>query len=185
MFLSILSFPTALPFPHSVCTAETPAKTITASKQCLLCQSGEWTVSQSSPLMYSLHSHKPSEEDRRGRGGQNTVLLPIWNCFPEQQGWTIANHVLSSNQRRLTSRFPFRLYIVSSLWIWAHRYFCKEKGGNASFWKTSGLSENSLLLQTEGQQRNCIGVCIKMLGTWSQVPESLWAKIVSLSLGAC
>lgn len=38
VFLRILSFPTALPFPHSVCTAEIPAKTITVGKQCLLCQ---------------------------------------------------------------------------------------------------------------------------------------------------
>lgn len=134
----------------------------------------EWTVSQSSPLMYRLHSHKPSEENRQGEGRT------------EQQGWTTANHVLSSNQRRLTSRFPFRLYIVSSLWIWAHRYLCKEKRRKCFILKkTAGLSENSLSLQTAEQQRNCIGVSIKTLGAGSQVPKPRWALLLPLRLGAC
>lgn len=64
MFLRIQRFP--LLCPHSVWTAEIPAKTITVSKQCPLCESREWIVSQNSPLMCGLHSPSPSENSRGG-----------------------------------------------------------------------------------------------------------------------
>lgn len=51
------------------------------------------------------------------------------------------------------------------------------------FEKAQGLVK--VAFPYKGQQRNYIGVCIKMLGAGSQVPEPLWPLLLSLSLGAC
>lgn len=56
--------------------------------------------------------------EARGRGGQNSKggWPPTMYYLLIREGWQV----------------DFHCGCILFLWIWAHRYFCKEKGGNAS-----------------------------------------------------
>lgn len=174
MFLRIQRFP--LLCPHSVWTAEIPAKTITVSKQCPLCESREWIVSQNSPLMCGLHSPSPSENSRGGWRQRLALPCQSETAFQKTKGGMMP--AIYDLLTRESGREDFKSSCVLFRPCGCEHTdsFARRKGSALSD-RFSGPSENSPLLQSKQQKRNFIEMTQQFVWRSVQGVESRVLKL--------